>query len=476
MDTEPVGLAADRPWVRRLADWAVSRDRTHLGEEALERLRVSVLDSLGCGIAGLSGQPVRAVRDYVEEFGGAPMATMLGGGRTSMDRAALLNGAAIRYLDFNDTFAAAGESCHPSDNLAPVLAAAEWADAEGEDFLVALAVAYQVQCRLSEIAPVRARGFDHTVLGMLGMAAGASAAGGLDAEAAANAIAITGTAFNALRVTRTGRLSNWKGLAAPNAGYAAAHAVGLAAHGITGPELMVEGNKGLSETITGPFDVDWDDEQLDLVLRCSVKKFNAEFHSQSAVQAALAIRGEPGFQAGAVDRITIHTFATGYHIIGGGEEGEKKNIGSKEDADHSLPYIVAVALLDGEVTPAQYTPERIASPDVQRLLRSVDVVLDDGFSRRFPARMPARVEVRTAGGSTYVATESDYHGFFTRPFDWDDAVEKFDVLTAGSIPPSLRERVVATVAELELHPISRLTGLLAEVPSHPSAAEPGGRS
>src|SRR5205807_9485531 len=151
-----------------------------------------------------------------DDFGGTGHCTLIGGGRTAPDRAALYNGALVRYLDFNDSYFAPGETCHPSDNLAPVLAAAEYASGSGREFLTALAVAYQVQCRLSDEAPVRARGLDHTTQGAYAAAAGASRALGLDATATANAIAISGTAFNALRVTRTGALSNWKGLAYPN--------------------------------------------------------------------------------------------------------------------------------------------------------------------------------------------------------------------------------------------------------------------
>src|SRR5207253_7333018 len=109
-------------------------------------------------------------------------------------------------LDVHDSYFAPGETCHPSDNLAPVLAAAEYVDASGRELLVALAVAYQVQCRLSDEAPVRARGFDHTTQGAYAVAAGAAKALRLDQTATANAVAIAGTALNALRVTRTGAL------------------------------------------------------------------------------------------------------------------------------------------------------------------------------------------------------------------------------------------------------------------------------
>lgn len=454
-----------RTRVYELAEWVVSRRGEHLSHDAGMRLKLSVLDSIGCGIGALDAPPIRALSGYLAEVGGAPTATLIGGGRSSADRAALFNGALIRYLDFNDTFAAKGESCHPSDNMAPVLAAAEQADASGRDFLIALAIAYQVQCRLGEVAPVRSRGFDHTVLGMLGMAAGAARVRGLTPMQAANAIAITGTAFNALRVTRTGRLSNWKGLAAPNAAFGATHAVALAAHGITGPDQMFEGNKGLMDSISGPFALDWAEEGLDRILRCSIKKYNAEYHSQSAVEAALRLRRQPGFDAALIDVVEVDTFATGFHIIGGGEEGDKKHPISREDADHSLPYIVAVALLDGEVTPAQYTPGRIASQDVRELLERVEVRLGEGFSDRFPDSMPVALAVHYRDGRSERIELDSYHGFYAQPFAWSDAVAKFETLTVGRLSAALRKDIIAAVQDLDEIATRDLTGLLARVPT-----------
>ena len=142
----------------RLAQFVVERSWADLSEAARRELKIRVLDSLGCAFGALGAPPVEAVRAQVDDFGGRPLCTLIGGGASAPDRAALSNGALVRYLDFNDSYFATGETCHPSDNLAPVLAAAEYAGASGRDLLVALAVAYQVQCRLSDEAPVRAKG------------------------------------------------------------------------------------------------------------------------------------------------------------------------------------------------------------------------------------------------------------------------------------------------------------------------------
>jgi len=374
----------------------------------------------------------------------------------------------VRYLDFNDAYVAKGESCHPSDNLGPVLAAAEYANRSGRDFLTALAVAYQVQCRLSDVAPVRHKGFDHTTQGSYAAPAGAAKALGLDQARTAHAIAIGGTAFNALRVTRTGALSHWKGLAYPNTAFGGTHAAFLAMRGITGPLAVFEGHKGFMEAIAGRFEIDWSREDLERVTRTGIKKYNAEFHSQPALEAVLELKHEHGFTAADVERVEVETFAVAYHIIGGGEEGDKTLVRTKEDADHSFPYLVAVALLDDRVMPEQYRPARIRRQDVQALLRKVTVRPLEEYSRRFPDEMPSRVTVLLRDGRSLVRDKRDFEGFYTRPIAWESVVKKFDRLAEPYTTASLRQQLVAAVARLERIRVKDLAALLARVRRPPA--------
>jgi 2-methylcitrate dehydratase len=326
--------------------------------------------------------------------------------------------------------------------------------------MLALAIAYQVQCRLSEVAPVRDRGFDHVTQGAYAAAAGSARGLGLDAAATANAIAIAGTAFNALRVTRTGSLSNWKGLAYPNTAFCAVHAAFLARAGITGPREVFEGNKGFKETIAGPFSIDWAQENLEAVRRTSVKRYNAEFHSQSVLEAVLELRQEHQIEPDRVERVDLDVFQVAFDIIGGGEEGDKKVIRSKEEADHSLPYMVAVALLDGQVMPPQYAPERINRPDVQELLQRVDVRPDPRLTARFPAELACRVRITLRDGRVVSKEKLSYLGFHTRPAGWPEVEEKFMNLAAPVTGPDLAGRVVEAVRKLERIHVRELCSLL----------------
>ncbi|HXT37038.1 MAG TPA: MmgE/PrpD family protein [Chloroflexota bacterium] len=446
--------------VERLAAFVVQTTFDDLSPGARHELKIRVLDSLGCAIGALKAPPIAILKEQITEFGGHPLATMIGGVKTAPDRAAFYNAALVRYLDYNDSFLAPGETCHPSDSLGAVLAACEYQGDSGADLLTALAVAYQVQCRLSEVAPVRARGFDHTTQGAYAVAAGVARALRLDQDRTANAIAIAGTAYNALRVTRTGRLSHWKGLASPNSVYGATQAAFLARQGITGPLEVFEGNKGFKEAIAGPFSIEWEHEGLEIVQRTILKRYNAEIHSQSALEGILELRQTHHIQAEDIQRIDLETFDVAYNIIGGGEEGDKHLVHTKEEADHSLPYLLAVALLDGEVGPAQFRPERIVREDVQALLPLVTVRPDPELSRRFPLEMPCRLTIQLTDGRVARREQSDYEGFFTRPMRWEVAAAKFERLAAPYADQGTGQAVIEAVATLDTIAVHDLTTIL----------------
>jgi 2-methylcitrate dehydratase len=462
--------------VENLAAFVCRSGYEDLSESAREQLKIRVLDSLGCAVGALEGEPVQILRRHIGEFESQGRCALIGGGSAAPDTAAFYDGALVRYLDFNDAYLAKDETCHPSDNLAAILAGAEYADRTGRDLMAALAIAYQVQCRLSDIAPVRDKGFDHTTQGAYSVAAGVSKILGLDERQTANAIAIAGTAFNALRVTRTGHLSHWKGLAFPNTAACVTRIVFLARDGITGPLEIFEGDKGFMDAIAGVFDIDWLREDLERVKRTILKRFNAEIHSQSAIQGALDLKQRHQFRTADIGRIEIEIFDVAFRIIGGGEEGDKtSSVTTKEQADHSLPYVIAVAILDGEVMPVQYDPQRILRNDVQNLLRRVSVSPNAAYSQRFPEEMPCRVQITLRDGRILTKENCDYSGFVSQPMSWETVSKKFHGLAGRYFADAERNRIVSAVADLENLRIRDLMQLLADVsaPSTVRSAEHG---
>lgn len=449
--------------VQDLAKFINNATYDDLSQEAVKQLKIRLLDSLGTAIGAIEGPPVKAIRKMIEDFGGAEQSTLIGGGKITPDRSALYNSALVRYLDFNDSYLAKGETCHPSDNIGSILAAGETTNLTGKDFLTALAIAYQVQCRLSDEAPVRDKGFDHTTQGSYAVAAGVSKALGLDENKTANAVAIAGTALNALRVTRTGALSNWKGLAYPHTAFGGTHAALLAKYGITGPPAVFEGNKGFMDSISGPFTINWQNENLERVTNTIIKKYNAEIHSQSSIEGMIELKDKKGVTADNVEKIDIEIFDVAYHIIGGGEEGDKTIVRTKEEADHSLQYMVSAALLDGQVMPAQYEQDRIDAVDIQSLLQKVRVTPRKEYSDRFPNEMPTLLTVYLKNGQIHQIEKRDYEGFHSRPMGWETVSAKFKILAQPYTTESLREQLMEMVQHFELHSVPDLMKLLQNV-------------
>src|SRR5205085_9419094 len=239
------------------------------------------------------------------------------------------------------------------------------------------------------------------------------------ASSPAHAIAISGDSALSLTVTRAHPMSNWKGLAAPQTAFGCMQTTLLAMRGITGPLHVFEGPKGFFEATGEKVDIDWSREDLETATRVTIKRYNAEVHTQSVLEAVLDLRERERFTADDVEEVRVEVFRVAYDITGGGAWGDRTDVYIKEEADHSLPYMAAVALLDGHVLPAQYEPGRIVREDVQDLLRKVLVTPRYRYTRRYPDEMPCRVTIRLRGGRRLTAEKRDFEGFPTRPQSWE---------------------------------------------------------
>ena len=221
----------------------------------------------------------------------------------------------------------------------------------------------------------------------------------------------------ALGVTRTGRLSEWKGLASANTAAAALRNVRLAQKGVTGPRTVFEGKLGLEEALGKRFRVEWLKESIEGVLGCSLKRYVAEMHTQSCIEGAIELRRRNAIVPEQISRVEVDIFRAAYDIAGGGEWGERETVATKEQADHSLPWLVAVAFLDGSVCPDQYTLERIRRADVQQLLQKVRVRPANDLSRTFPNELRARVRVNMVTNKTHEIEKKDYEELLPPPHE-----------------------------------------------------------
>ncbi len=451
-----------------IARFACRTTYKDLTAERRERLKVSVLDALACAISALGAPPIEACRSQVEEFGGRHgSCTLIGGGRANIVYAAFYNTALVRYVDYMDSYLAVGGLCHPSDNTAAILAASEHADLSGKDFLIALAIAYQVESRLTAAVPFMAEGFDLTTPLSFSLAAGVSKALGLDEAKTVAAVGVCGD-FVPLLVARTTPISQWKGLSSSQLALGCVHGVFLASRGVTGPRYVIEGTHGLAQVVGVLIQIDWDNEKLDCFDQLALKSYNTAVPGQSSIFCILELRRAHAIDPSEVDSIDDVVFQDAYDFMGGGSFGPKTDVHTKEDADHSLPYLLAVALLDGDVQPAQLEPSRIDAPDVQDLLKKVTVRPDDAFTASYPGEVPSRITVRLKNGQSYSHEVNSYPGFPTRPFTWDDVVAKFDRLVAGRVDDGLAREIKAAVRSLETIQVKDLMQPLGHVKAdHP---------
>ena len=443
-----------------LAAFVVDAGPADLSGRSRAMLKRNVLDSIACAVGSLGGELIATIREQAEEFSGRPTATLVGGGRASVDQAAFFNAVLVRYPDLLDTYLTVGGLCHPADNFGAILAVAEHVNAGGADFLLALAVAYEVQCRFSAQVPVMARGLNHALQLAMSVAAGSARLLGLDAGQTANAIAAASADNVSLAAVHTEPVAHWKGISPAITGMRAVYTTMLAGRGVTGPKSLFEGPDGLVQLFGQPIDFHTAAKGLTAVEQTYLKQYCALIHGQAIIDAVLAIRAENDLSGGDVARASLEVFQGAYDIAGGGTYGDKNHPWTKEQADYNLKYLTAVALLDGAVGPEQLETERVRRADVQDLLARVEVTPAADLTADYPRRTAVRVHVTTHDGRTLSREESDYEGSPTRPMSWDRVVDKFHWLAEPFCDKVLRGDIIAAVERLEENPIAELAGLL----------------
>jgi 2-methylcitrate dehydratase len=237
----------------------------------------------------------------------------------------------------------------------------------------------------------------------------------------------------------------------------------LASRGITGPRGLFEGPNGLEQLFDQPIDLRTTDRSLTAVEQTYLKQYCSLIHGQVVIDATLALRDEHRITAADVATVTLEVFQGAFDIAGGGSFGDKDHPSTKEQADYNLKYLVAVALLDGQVGPEQLETERVCRPDVQELLTRVDVRAADDLTAAYPERTAARVHIAVTDGREFHREQSDFEGSPTRPMSWDRVVEKLDWLGEPFADSALRAEIVDAVRRLDEITVAELTGLLGAV-------------
>jgi 2-methylcitrate dehydratase len=422
-----------------LTDYASSLSFHDLPPEVIHEVKRRLIDSLGCALGAYGSPAGKIAREVARPVKGTYSSTVLGGtSETTPDLAAFANGVLVRYLDYNDTYLSR-EPAHPSDNISAALSVAEAQGADGKALTTAIVLGYELQLRLCDAASLRERGWDHVAYVSISSALLASMLMGLDRERAANAVSLSITPNIALRQTRVGELSMWKGCAAANAARNGVFAALIAREGMTGPNEVFEGEMGFFKQVTGPFDLEIDAfgsrKNRFKILDTYIKHYPSEYHSQAGVEACLELRKE--LRVEEIEEINIETYGAAVDIIAG--DRSKWEPKKRETADHSLPYLAAVALADGKVGLEQFSEERIQDPELKALINKVKVKSNPEHTRLYPGALTCLVEIRTRDGKLHSRTVTYPKGHPRNPLSDREVEDKFYALSNGLIKGRTKE-------------------------------------
>jgi 2-methylcitrate dehydratase len=419
---------AARSLAERLATYAANLTFDKLTKEAIHETKRRVIDSLATAVGAMPAEAYHIAKKCALRVSSNPGASILGGGRTSVEWATFVNGLLIRYLDFNDTYLSK-EPAHPSDNLAAVLSVGEAMGAGGRELITAAVLAYEIQCRFCDAASLRKYGVDHVTYGAISSAVAAGKLMNLDVPRLTHTVGLAGVCNVALRQTRSGELSEWKGCAFANAARNGVFAATLAAEGLSGPAPIFEGDLGFFQLVTresfdpAPFGAEFGNQDGFMINKTYIKFWPAEYHSQSAIDAAIQLRKELGGDVSQVAAVTIDTFEASYNIIGKYPEAWTPK--TRETADHSLPYCTAAALYDGDVYLPTFDEKHFTDPALVTFTSKVTVNHDPKLDARYPKGIPNRITVTLTDGRKLVKEVEFPRGHAGNPMTDSEVETKF---------------------------------------------------
>jgi len=448
----------------QLAQFAVGLTYEDLPSEVVKEVKRRIIDSLGCAFGAWNEEPCVIARKVAGHFSTREGATLLGTDEhVPTDWAAFANGCLVRYFDYNDTYLSK-EPAHPSDNIPAAIAVAESVGASGKELITAIVLGYEIQCRLADAASIRARGWDHVTYGAFSTTLLAAKLMKLDVEKTRQAVNIAGVAGVALRQSRVGELSHWKGVAFGNAARHGVYAALLAREGMTGPSPIFEGEKGFEKLVSGPLTdfklptADYGLRKNDfMIVKTSIKYWPAEYHSQSAIEAALKLRHRIG-ENPEIESVVVQSHDASVDIIG--SEPEKWRPTSRETADHSLPYIVAAALMDGEISSEQFDSKRIADPELRALVQKVKIERHTELSSMYPGAVGNIVTVKLKDGTTHNERVDHPRGHAKNPMTDMEVEAKFHILADPFLGNERSKSLASLVWKLDEVPhISELLSL-----------------
>ncbi len=434
-----------------MSKWAAQLEYNQLGEQAVHEARRYLLDSLGCALGGYRQEDALHALAVLDEIASEGPATILGSGKkTDVVSAALANALMVRVMDYNDIYWQQDPS-HPSDIIPAAMACAERQGSGGEELIVGIILGHEFEMRLCEAAfpGIRERGWHHATLTAFVSPIVAGRMLRLTWEQIQHAIGISASHHCTLGAVTAGKLTMMKNTVDPMATQAGVMAALMAEKGYSGPEHVIDGKEGLVHCM-GP---EWKLELLTEGLgeswrieRCGMKAFPTEALTHAPISAVLKLVREHDLEPDQIEKVYIRSLARAADILA---DPAKYDPRSKETADHSLPYVIAAAIVDRQVTPAQFEPEKIMDAKIREQLAKVEVVADPDIEAVFPELQRVIVSVRTTDEREF-KEQLDYpKGDPRNPLTDQEIEEKFDALAAPVLSEDARARLKDAVWNLE---------------------------
>jgi len=422
-----------------------------LSPEAIALAKRFLLDSIGCAFGGSNTEDVKIITGFYYDMKGKEEATVLNtAAKMPMINACLANSLMIRALDYNDIYWEQDPS-HPSDLIPAALTPAEVLRKNGKELIVAIVLAYEWEQRLCEFAipGIRERKWHHATLTQFASPLVAGKILDLDEQQMVHAIGISASHNLTLGAVTAGNLTMMKNTVDPMAAQAGLFAALLAQRGYEGPEHVMDGKEGLTDTLGGRFDLNILTDGLGdsfRITRCSMKAFPTEALTHSPMSAVIKLIKQNNIDKKSISEVKIRTVARAADIL---SDPTKYDPRTRETADHSLPYCIAASIVDGTVTPESFTENKIMDPEIRSYLNRIKVMADPDYEKTFPALKKAGVEITTSQGSKY-AIEVDYPlGDYREPMDDDTFYAKFDSMVLPHTGQKKRDRIIELVSQLE---------------------------
>jgi 2-methylcitrate dehydratase len=406
---------------------------------------------------------VKIALAVLDEIAGSGPATVIGTGkRIDPVSASLANGLMIRCMDYNDIYWKQDPS-HPSDIFPAALAGCERAKGDGKELIVGLVLGHEFEMRFCEAAfpGIRERGWHHATLTAFVSPIVAGRAMHLGWEQIQHAIGISASRHATLGAVTAGKLTMMKNTVDPLATQSGVLAALMAEKGYTGPEHVVDGKEGLTHCF-GP---SWKLNRLTdglgeswRITQCGMKAFPTEALTHTPISAVLDIVKSNDLKSEQVEKVQIRSLARAADIL---SDPSKYDPRSKETADHSLPYVIAAAIAERQVTPVQFEMKKIMDPIIRAQLKKVEVVADPEIEKVFPALQRVIVNLTTTDGRTFTKQLDYPKGDPRNPLSDAEVEEKFAALAEGVLSDGAQKKLKQAIWNLEkVGSVSKLMALM----------------